>query len=166
MDMNYQMIDRTGMDEILDVIPEGQEFALRVTGYSMVPFFLNRISTVFLVRRADYVPHVGDVVFFKRLGDGAYVLHRVNRIRTMPDGRVIYVINGDAQSWREVIFADQIVAHVTHFIRTKKDYRMDSFRCRCWAALWRPLRFMHPFAARMNYYWRRLPYKLGLKKDK
>ena len=51
MELNYRMVDRQDMSEILAAVPFDQEFALRVTGTSMVPFLLNRRSTVFLVRQ-------------------------------------------------------------------------------------------------------------------
>lgn len=166
MEMNYKLVDRSDMDEILKAIPEGQEFALRVTGHSMIPFFLDRISTVFLVNSPDYVPKRGDVVFFRRYQDGSYVLHRINAVKKAKDGQIYYVINGDGQFWREKIQPFQICAHVTHFIRTERDHSMSERKMRVWAAVWRPLRFIHAPAARLYYYWTRLPYKLGIKKNK
>ena len=165
MELNYRMVDRQDMSEILATVPFDQEFALRVTGTSMVPFLLNRRSTVFLVRQQAYTPRVGDIVFFRRLRDGSYVLHRINAIKKDKSGRTWLVINGDAQFWRETILPSQICAHVTHFIRTERDIRMSERQCRFWAAVWRPLRFIHAPVARLYYYWTRLPYKLGIKKE-
>lgn len=154
---------RFGRDELttfLEAIRPGEEFSLLVTGNSMVPFLLDRRSTVFLIREEAYVPRVGDIVLFRRVG-GAYVLHRVHKIRK--DG--LLVINGDAQRWTELILPQQVCCRVTHFARTKKDIRADATSQRFYRWVWRHLRLIHGVAASGYYYWHRIPYKLGFKKD-
>lgn len=161
--MDSRTFDRQELSAVIESLPEGTEFPLVVTGHSMEPFFINRQTIVYLLKDSTYEPRVGDVVFFCRL-DGAFVLHRVRTIR--PDGKL--VINGDAQTWTEVIAPEQIVAHVTHYRRREKgrDRRMDSAGCRFWKTIWRPLKPIHAFTATCYYYWTRIPYKLGIKKDK
>lgn len=153
-------VDRDGLAACIDGLGPGEEFPLLVTGGSMVPFLLNRRTTVFLAREENYVPRVGDIVLFRRLS-GAFVLHRIHRIQ--PDG--VLVINGDAQAWTEMILPDQICCRVTHFVRTKRDIRVESRSYRFWCGLWRHVRPLHGVAAAGYYYWHRIPYKLGFKKD-
>lgn len=152
-----------GRDELTTFLAEirpGEEFSLLVTGNSMVPFLLDRRSTVYLTREEAYVPHVGDIVLFRR-ADGAYVLHRVHKIRK--DG--VLVINGDAQRWTEFILPQQVCCRVTHFVRTKKDIRADATSQRFCRWAWRHMRPIHAVAASGYYYWHRIPYKMGFKKD-
>ncbi len=154
-------VNRDSLQAFLDQLPYDSEFLLQVTGSSMVPFLFDKLSSVYLVKTEQYVPRVGDIVLFRRAGEGNFVLHRVHKIRK--DGRI--VINGDAQTWREEIAPAQIVCHVTHFVRTEKDISVDSPLYRFCRFLWRPLRPFHRLGALGCYYWRRVPYKLGLKKE-
>ena len=101
-------VDRESLAACIAAMRPGEELPLLVTGNSMVPFLLNRRSTVFLVREPDYVPRVGDIVLSRRM-DGAYILHRIYKIRK--DGTI--VLNGDAQTWTETIFPQQICCRVT-----------------------------------------------------
>lgn len=160
--MSSQGINRAEMKELLDSLPDHAELPLVVTGHSMAPFFIHCRSTVFLYKDASYVPKRGDVVFALR-PDGVFVLHRIHKI--LKDGRIR--LNGDAQTWTELIYPSQIMAHVTHFIRTEggKDRSMDSFRCRFVAWCWPSLRPIHAIHAKFSYYCRRLPYKLGIRKE-
>ena len=84
-------IDREALAACIAALRPGEELPLLVTGNSMVPFLLNRRSTVFLVREPDYVPRVGDIILCRRI-DGAYILHRIHKIRK--DG--VLILNGDA----------------------------------------------------------------------
>lgn len=153
-------LGRAELTTFLAAMQPGEEFSMLVTGNSMVPFLLNRRSTVYLTREEAYVPRVGDIVLFRRL-DGAYVLHRVHKIRK--DG--LLVINGDAQRWTEFILPQQVCCRVTRFVRTKKDIRADATSQRFYRWVWRHLRPIHEVAANGYYYWHRVPYKLGFKKD-
>lgn len=153
-------IDREMLTACIAALRPGEEMPLLVTGNSMVPFLLNRRSTVFLVRVQDYVPRVGDIVLYRRL-DGAYILHRVHKVRK--DG--VLVLNGDAQVWTELVLPAQVCCSVTHFVRTRRDIRTDSRTYRIYRRLWRGLRPLHAAAASFYYYWHRIPYKLGFKKD-
>ena len=63
-------IDREALAACIAALRPGEELPLLVTGNSMVPFLLNRRSTVFLVREPDYVPRVGDIILCRRI-DGA-----------------------------------------------------------------------------------------------
>ncbi len=150
------------MLRIMSGMPDQTEFSLKVTGSSMVPTFLDKQSMAWLKKDAAYTPRAGDVVFFIR-EDGAFVLHRILKIRK--DGKL--VMNGDAQTWTEVIDPAQIMARMTHYVQKPdgKDRSADSFYCRNWQWWWRKLRPIHAIWARLYYYWHRIPYKLGIKKD-
>ncbi len=149
-------IDREALAACIAALRPGEELPLLVTGNSMVPFLLNRRSTVFLVREPDYVPRVGDIILCRRI-DGAYILHRIHKIRK--DG--VLILNGDAQRWTELILPQQVCCRVAHFVRTKRDIRTDSRSYRFCRWLWRGLRPLHAVAASGYYYWHRIPYKLG-----
>jgi hypothetical protein len=163
MSVDEQTMDREAFRQFILSVPVGGEFNLRVTGNSMVPTFLDRTTVVQLKRvdSATYVPHVGEVVLFWRAKDHAFVLHRVYRIRK--DGWI--VINGDGQTWCEVIDRVQILCTLTHVTRRKKRIPVTRFSFRLWSAIWRPLRPLHRAGAVCSYYWHRIPYKLGWKKD-
>lgn len=153
-------IDREALAACIAALRPGEELPLLVTGNSMVPFLLNRRSTVFLVREPDYVPRVGDIILCRRI-DGAYILHRIHKIRK--DG--VLILNGDAQRWTELILPQQVCCRAAHFVRTKRDIRTDSRSYRFCRWLWRGLRPLHAVAASGYYYWHRIPYKLGFRKD-
>lgn len=166
MDMNSKerTMDREDFRQFILDLPVGSSFNLRVTGNSMMPTFLNRVSVVQLKRvdSATYVPHVGEVVLFWRATiDRPFVLHRIYRIRK--DGMVI--INGDGQTWCEEIDRVQILCTLTHVTRRKKCVPVTRLSFRLWSAVWRPLRPIHRVGAVCCYYWHRVPYKLGLKKE-
>ena len=151
------------MKELMDSLPDRAELPLVVTGHSMSPVFLHGRTTVFLYKDPAYLPRRGDVVFACRQ-DGSFVLHRINKV--FDNGTVR--LNGDAQTWTEVIASGRIMARVTHYVRTEgaKDRSMDSFRCRFTAWLWPSLRPIHAIHAKLSYYCGRVPYKLGIKKEK
>lgn len=154
---------QVGREELaawLDTLRPGEEMPLLVTGNSMVPFLLDRRSTVYIVKEEEYVPRVGDILLCRRV-NGAFVLHRLHKI--CPDGML--VLNGDAQRWTEQVFPEQVCGHVTHFVRTKRDISTTARSYRLYRWLWRPLRPIHELAAKGYYYWHRVPYKLGFKKD-
>ena len=90
-----------------ELVEEGKEVSMLVSGNSMSPFLRHTRDTVFFKAPGREL-RVGDIVFFQRL-DGRYILHRICRIKD--DG---YYIVGDAQTQVEgPISRDQIFAIVT-----------------------------------------------------
>ena len=160
MEEQTNTVNRETMAALLRDLPDGEEFRLQVTGWSMMPLLFHGRSTVTLVRQRAYKPRKGDIVLFCRL-DGAFVLHRVHRIE--PNG--ILIINGDAQKWTERILSVQVAAKVTGFYRRRREIPVDSLGYRVYRALWCPLRFLHPLGARAVYFWHRVPEKLFRKKN-
>lgn len=136
---NRDTFDRAQILGILLSAKDGDRFPLLVTGASMVPFLFNQRSLVFLEKDTGYVPKKGDIVFFAR-PDGAMVLHRVLEVRE--DGTLL--INGDAQSWTEVIVPEQILARVTHIRRRVRVFSVNAPLYRLAVKLWMPLRKLHP----------------------
>lgn len=144
--------------ELMNVMLRAEDqsiIPLMVTGSSMVPFLLDRRSVVYLKKDSAYVPHRGDIVMFMRV-DGSWVLHRV--LKVLPDGRL--VINGDGQRWTEIIYPYQIMAHVTCFVRKKREVSVENKTYRILSRVWMRLRPIHGAFARLFYYWHRLSYKL------
>lgn len=153
-------VNREELNSIVDGYPEGAELPLRVTGTSMTPTFLHNVTVVYIKRVVGYQPKVREVIFYRRLTNGAFVLHRVYKVNA--DGTL--TINGDAQSWTEIIVPEQVCGVVTRFVRTKKEILVGSRAYRFYVFVWRHIRPLHPFLARLHRYWRRLPYKLKWKK--
>ena len=97
-----------------DLIGQGHEVALPVAGSSMTPFLGDGRDRVFL-RAPDRLLRRGDVVLYQR-DSGAYVLHRIHRVRGD-----VYDIVGDAQSEIERgVRREQIFAVVTRAERKGK----------------------------------------------
>ena len=107
-DTGYRVVDtQLYLGMLRELIEEGKDVSVTVTGGSMTPFLIHRRDSVILspagnVRR-------GDVVLYRR-DCGTYVLHRI--IRRAADGT--YVLCGDAQTLVEKgVRRDQIFAVVT-----------------------------------------------------
>lgn len=144
--------------EIISVLLEAADHTvipLLVTGTSMKPFLLDRRSVVYLEKDTDYTPKRGDILFFAR-PDDTVVLHRL--VKCLNDGTLL--INGDAQSWTEIIHPRQILAHVTHLQRKKKKISVGNRFYRLLVWLWMPLRPLHPHVVWLHHAVRRVPYKL------
>lgn len=132
------------------VLEGGGSVPLTVTGNSMLPFLKDKRDTVWL-RETDK-PKRGQILLFRRQ-DGSFILHRLRRIRR--DGTL--VMNGDAQSWCEIISPDQVLACVTAFSRPgKKTVSADGFPVRLRDLLWYPTRPIRPFLFRTYLAIRRL----------
>jgi hypothetical protein len=149
-------LDRLQLIEIMQAAQKGDQIPLRVTGGSMIPFLFDQRSLVFLEKDPDYVPKKGDIVFFVR-PDLALVLHRIVEVRK--DGTLL--INGDAQSWTEVIHPKQILGHVTHIRRRVRVFSVNSRFYRLAVRLWMPLRRLHPVLSVPFFYWNCLVFKLS-----
>ena len=86
---------------------------LTVTGHSMLPLLLDRVSRVKLTAISD--PKYGDMVLYRR-DNGTYVLHRI--VRCDADGT--YTMCGDGQTVLEPhLRLDQMIAVVQSFARKK-----------------------------------------------
>ena len=96
---------------IAQTVNAGDTAELTVTGRSMLPLLLDRVSRVKL--KAITEPKRGDMVLYRR-DSGTYVLHRL--IRCEPDGR--YTMCGDGQTRPEPgLRRSQMIAVVESFAR-------------------------------------------------
>ena len=132
-------------DALVDILSTGAVFPLLVTGSSMIPFLREGRDTVFL-RKPDRL-HRGQIVFFRRKS-GEFTLHRIRKI--YKDGRLL--INGDAQSWCEIIDPDQVLAEVVSVKRDGKERR----RTPLLRILWYPTRPFRPLIWRAYGAFRRI----------
>ena len=152
----HDTLDRAQIIHILTSAKDGDRFPLLVTGASMVPFLFNTRSLVYLEKNSAYVPKRGDIVFFAR-PVMALVLLRVVQVRE--DGSLL--INGDAQSWTEVITPEQILAHVTHIQRRVRVFSVENRFYRLMVKLWMPLRAAHPVLCMPFFYANCVIFKLS-----
>lgn len=114
MNSGRHLLDSDQVEErIAPLLQAGAEVPLVVTGNSMVPFLRDRRDKVYL-KSPDAMPvRTGDILFFKRDG-GQWILHRLHHFTA--DG--LLVINGDGQTWFEVIRPDQVLGVVARISRS------------------------------------------------
>lgn len=127
------------IEKMRTVTSAGGVFPLRVMGYSMIPTLGNGRDIVWLVSTEQRPPKKGEILFFVR-PDGHGVLHRL--IRVLPDGS--FLINGDAQSWTEIISPQQVIAVVSHFKRKNRQISCDGRVYQAYVRLWEFLRPVRP----------------------
>lgn len=114
-----------------ELIEEGREVSLIVTGSSMSPFLIHERDSVYL-RKPDHELRKGDMVFFER-DDGHFVLHRILRV----NGDGTYDIIGDNQAVvEEGVRRDQIFAYVFKVKRNGKMIEPGSFWWEFFAGPW------------------------------
>ena len=85
---------REYISTLRDLVKEGHEVSLIVSGSSMSPFLIHHRDTI-IFGPVEGSLRRGDMVFYER-PSGQYVMHRVRRVR--PEG--LYLI-GDAQTQTE-----------------------------------------------------------------
>ena len=99
---------------IRELVQQGKEVSLIVTGNSMEPFLIHQRDTI-CFKNLESPIKVGDMVFYQRV-TGQFVMHRIWNVK--PDG---YYIVGDAQVDIEgPIKREQIFAIVTKVQRKGK----------------------------------------------
>lgn len=62
-----------------ELVLDGNEVSLKVAGSSMAPFLIHNRDIVYLKKIVQPL-HKGDICFFQRR-DGAYILHRIYKIK-------------------------------------------------------------------------------------
>lgn len=108
-----------------EILSQGKQVRLTVTGSSMYPFLRENIDSVELSAGSFYQLRKGDIVLIKR-GNGQFILHRV--LLKKADS---FFIVGDAQQWVEgPLYEEQLIAIASAI------YRKD-FRISCYGRLWR-----------------------------
>lgn len=121
------------LSAVKEMIAEGQEVAIMITGGSMTPFLIHERDRI-LLSKIDRPLRKGDMAFFQR-DDGNYVMHRIRSVRPKHgDGEEQYFFIGDAQRVTEgPIRRDQIFAVITAVYRKDRwlypgDFWWEFFR--------------------------------------
>lgn len=110
------------MPVLIELVEQGKEVPLTVTGNSMSPFMIHERDQI-LMKKPERPWKKGDIGFFRRK-NGAYVMHRICRIDK--DGNCWFV--GDAQTEIEgPIEPGQIFARIIAVNRKGKWMRPGDF---------------------------------------
>lgn len=115
-----------------DLVNEGKEVSMLVSGSSMSPFLIHYRDTIYFARPEREL-RAGDMVFYQR-DDGQFIMHRIIRVRR--DG--CYDIVGDNQTEIERgVRRDQIFAIITRVKRKGKWIMPGDFWWVFFAHVWR-----------------------------
>ena len=140
MGNDLKNMSTNAFDKFWSQVAIDEEYSILVTGNSMYPFLYHNKSIVYIVKKLHYNLKKGDIILFQR-NDGAFVLHRVIKICSQ---NFLYV-NGDAQSWKEEINTDQILAQVIKIRRTDNIFSVNNLRYRICVKFWMILFPIRPF---------------------
>lgn len=105
------------MHVIREIISEGHEVSLLITGNSMNPFLADGRDTI-LIRKPERLLKKGDMVFYRRK-NGQYVMHRICRVQEDESGRRDYYMIGDAQQEREGPIGEHMIFGLISMVRRK-----------------------------------------------
>lgn len=149
--IGYRVLDTQVYLGILqELIEEGKDVSLTVTGGSMTPFLIHSRDSVFLSPAEDL--RRGDVVLYRR-DNGMYILHRI--VRRAADGT--YVLCGDAQTMVEKgVRRDQIFAVVTAVRRKGELKKPGCFYWFFFARIWICLIPLRQIILRLYGFFRRI----------
>lgn len=115
--MNNRTVDTfQWMAVVRELLEEGREVPVTVTGGSMSPFLVHGRDTV-LVKKAQGPFCKGDILFYQR-PSGQYVLHRV--VKTDADGDLYFA--GDAQTLIEGPVSADCVFGIVEKVRRKNKW--------------------------------------------
>lgn len=101
------------LDNIEELIPVGNSFELRVTGYSMLPLLGRRDDTIIVRRTTTTEPIIGRIAMFRK-SNGHIVVHRVREIN---DGVVTLMGDGNIRDMEQCP-RESIVGVVEHVRRS------------------------------------------------
>lgn len=104
-----------------EIINNGGQCKLRVTGYSMTPILKHLRDSVILTSIDNRPIKKGEIIFIQRQS-GQYVLHRVMKIIDQDT----FIINGDAQQWTEIVRKNQVIGVCCKIIRDNKEISCDN----------------------------------------
>ena len=121
---------REYISTLRDLVKEGHEVSLIVSGSSMSPFLIHHRDTI-IFGPVEGSLRRGDMVFYER-PSGQYVMHRVRRVR--PEG--LYLI-GDAQTQTEGPLSPSCVFAIVKAVR-RNGLLLDgkSWQWRFFATIW------------------------------
>lgn len=124
------IIDTTEYIETMkEIIQNGKECHMLVTGNSMAPFLYHERDTIYFTSPTTPLKR-GDMVFFQR-ASGQYVMHRIKKVKKNPStSEKEYYLIGDNQTEIEgPIYENQIFARVT---RIRRKGRLLNKHHLCW----------------------------------
>ena len=114
---------------IEEVLKEGKEIKITVTGNSMYPLFRHRTDCVVIEGSSDFKKY--DVVLYKRKS-GQYVFHRILKI----DGDN-FTIAGDNEVTKEYpVKREACFAKLKRFERFGRQYSVNALWYRMYSRLW------------------------------
>ena len=118
-----------------ELVEEGHEVSLLVSGNSMSPFLVNQRDYIYF-KRPDRELRKGDMVFYQR-NTGQYVMHRICRVENNQ-----YYMVGDAQQEIEgPLERGQIFALITKAKRKGKIIQKGNFWWEFFEHIW--IRVIH-----------------------
>ena len=129
--MPQRMVDTNAyISTLCELVNEGREVVLTVTGSSMSPFLIHQRDAVMLGKMMTS-PQRGDIVLFRR-EDDSYVVHRVRKVSD--EG---YYMIGDGQTETEgPVPRKRLCAIVTKVRRKSQWFGSNDVRWRFFASVW------------------------------
>ena len=126
-----RMVDaRAFISTLCELVNEGREVVLNITGSSMSPFLIHQRDAVMLGKMMTQ-PQRGDIVLFQR-EDGSYVVHRVRKVSD--EG---YYMIGDGQTETEgPVPRERLRAIVTKVRRKAQWFGRNDLKWRFFASVW------------------------------
>lgn len=133
MDSQFENVIKENIAEhvsaVKEVVDDGGQFFLKITGNSMQPFLRNGCDVAVLSMPMSVKKY--DVAFYVRDGGGV-VLHRIIKIQDD-----FYHMCGDNQvDIEKNIRKDQIIAVMTSYIKDGKTYSCKTFSYKMKSVLW------------------------------
>lgn len=124
----------TYMKAVREMLQEGNEVPLTITGNSMSPFMIHERDKI-LISSVNRPLKKGDMAFYQRV-TGQYVMHRIRYIRQGERGEAYYFI-GDAQNVTEgPIYREQIFGLITSVCRKGKWIKPGDFWWEFFEKIW------------------------------
>lgn len=126
----------TYMEKVRELLEEGHEIPLVITGNSMSPFLVHERDQI-LISRVDRPLKRGDMAFFRRK-TGQYIMHRIRYIKKgKREGEEEYYFIGDAQTVTEgPIVREQIFGLITAVQRKGKILKEGDFWWEFFQHIW------------------------------
>lgn len=142
---NKKIVDiYTYMPVLQDLLSQGKEVSLTITGSSMSPFLIHQRDQI-LIAPPDGNWKKGDMAFFVRT-NGQYVMHRICRVNK--DGSCFFI--GDAQQQVEgPVDPSQIFGKITFVRRKGKWIGPEDFWWQYFEKIWIRIIPFRPFLRRV-----------------
>ncbi|WP_295585001.1 S24/S26 family peptidase [uncultured Oscillibacter sp.] len=139
MEQRPRQVDaRTYLPVLMELLDQGRQVTLTVTGGSMTPFLVHGRDAICFSRPQGPLRR-GDMAFFRR-ADGSYIMHRICRVTAAG-----YFLVGDGQQAVEgPVAPERVFAVVTKVRRRGRWIGPEDFWWRFFAGPWLWLRPVRP----------------------